>query len=571
VETLVTGLGISPIDLWPAFGVLAIIALRRPIRNDAVPYLQRAIARLLARKPAAIQRVSNRSVRHLRVVMVQHQVEQRTAPVVGEIGDRGERSPAGSGTDPHDADLRRVLLAIREQQTRYRHVHRELGVHGRRSDPERYCDDLLRELFAGPAVTPTAFFAWAVERYERPPLLHVLAARHALRAGWSDRAAIHARKAVALDQSDLYAQRLVMLSAPDRGRALAEIEAWLADRFCPRPFEVLETRPNGDANTCCDAWMPAAIGNINSASADDLWNSSRAQQIRQSVLDGNFRYCSRMFCPKIAGRRLPRRTDVQDPRDAAIVRERRTILPYGPARVILSHDRSCNLSCPSCRRHLIVADKAKQDELNDLAEKVVLPLLRDARLIKITGSGDPFGSNHFRHVLKRLNRREYPNLLLEIQTNGQLLDRRAWSDLELEGLVESVWVSIDAARPATYEHLRRGGSFDRLMRNLAFVAGLRREGRIRSFQLDAVVQAANLDELPEIVDLGLRLGADRVSFQRIRNWGTFTAADFADHDVSSSRHPRFADLCAVLRDPRLAGPYVDLGNLASLYTGPIRQ
>jgi MoaA/NifB/PqqE/SkfB family radical SAM enzyme len=544
--------------------VLTIIALRRAIQNDWVPCLQRAMARLLARKPAVIQRVSNQSVPHLPLVTVQHQIDRQTAPVPGKIGDCGERSPAGSYTDPHDTDLRRLLLTIRNQQTRYRDVHREQGVHGFRSDPERYCDYLLSEIFAEYAVTPTAFFAWAVERYDRPPLLHVLAAHHALCAGWSDRAAIHARKAVALDQSDLYAQRLVMLSAPDRGRALAETEAWLADRFCPRPFEVLETRPNGDVNTCCDAWMPAAIGNIADASADHVWNSSRAQQIRQSVLDGNFRYCSRMFCPKIAGRHLPRRTDVQGPRHAAIVRERRTVLPYGPARVILSHDRSCNLSCPSCRRHLIVADKAKQDELNELAEKVVLPLLRDARLIKITGSGDPFGSNHFRHVLRRLNRREFPNLLLEIQTNGQLLDRRAWSDLELEGLVESVWVSIDAARPATYEHLRRGGSFDRLMRNLAFVAGLRREGRIRSFQLDAVVQAANLDELPEIVDLGLRLGADRVSFQRIRNWGTFTAADFADHDVSSSRHPRFADLCAVLRDPRLAGPYVDLGNLASL-------
>jgi hypothetical protein len=102
------------------------------------------------------------------------------------------------------------------------------------------------------------------------------------------------------------------------------------------------------------------------------------------------------------------------------------------------------------------------------------------------------------------------------------------------------------------------------MPNLEFVAGLRREGRIRSFQLDVVVQAANLEELPEIVDLGARLGADRVSFQRIRNWGTFTAAEFADHDVASPGHPRFGELCAVLRRLRLAGPLVDLGNLASL-------
>ena len=540
------------------------IALRRAIQNDLVPCLQRALARLLTREPAAIERVSNRSVRHLPVGMAQHQVDRQAACIPGETGGRRERSPAGSCPDPHGGDLRRLMLAIRQQQTHYRHVHRELGVHGRRSDPERYCDHLLDELFAEYGIAPTAFFAWAVERYDWPPLLHVLAARHALRAGWSDRAAIHARKAVALDQSDLYAQRLVMLSVPDRGWALAETEAWLADRFCPRPFEVLETRPNGDLNTCCDAWMPTAIGNIASASADHVWNSSRAQQIRQSVLDGDFRYCSRMFCPKIAGRSLPLRTGVNDPKHAAIVRERRTILPYGPARVILSHDRSCNLSCPSCRRHLIVVDKAKQDELNHFAEHIVLPLLRNARLVKITGSGDPFGSAHFRHVLKRLNRREFPDLLLEIQTNGQLLDRRAWADLELEGMVESVWISIDAARPATYERLRRGGSFHRLIRNLEFVAGLRREGRIRSFQLDAVVQAANLDELPEIVDLGLRLGADRVSFQRIRNWGTFTATEFAGHDICSSSHPRFVDLCAVLRDPRIASSYVDLGNLASL-------
>jgi pyruvate-formate lyase-activating enzyme len=476
-----------------------------------------------------------------------------------EIGNRGERSRTGS-----DADLRRLLTVIRAQQVRYRDVNRESGVHGGRPDAERYCNDLLSELFAEHAFGATAFFAWAVQRYERPQLLHVLAAHHALRAGCKDRAAIHARKAVALDQTDLYAQRLVMLSAPDQGHALAETEAWLADRFCARPFEVVETRPNGDVNTCCEAWMPAAMGNIADACADHVWNSARAQQIRRSVLDGDFRYCSRMFCPKIAGRHLPRRAGVQNPRHAAIVQERHTFLPYGPARVILSHDRSCNLSCPSCRRHLIVADKAKQERLNELAETVILPLLRDARLIKITGSGDPFGSNHFRHVLRRLNRREFPNLWLEIQTNGQLLDRRAWRDLELESLVDSIWVSIDAARPTTYEHLRRGGSFDRLMRNLEFVAGLRREGQIRSFQLDAVVQAANLDELPEIVDLGLRHGVDRVSFQRIRNWGTFTAAEFADHDVCSLSHPRFADLCAVLRDPRMAGPHVDLGNLASL-------
>jgi hypothetical protein len=519
------------------------------------------MARLLGRRAAVMRRLE-RSTDHSPAVVTQERGDPSAAPAAVAIGT------AGAGAVSRDADRRRIMAAIRKQEARYRQLQREQGVHGGRSEPERFCDDLLRELFFEPGASPDAFFAWAVARYDRPPLLHVLAARHALSAGRSDGAAAHARKAVALDQSDLYAQRLVMLSEPDRGHLLGETEAWLADRFCPRPFEVIETRVNRDVNTCCEAWMPAAIGSLASASADELWNSSRAQTIRQSVLDGDFRYCSRMFCPKIVSRKLPRRADVDDPVHATTIRERRTVVPHGPARVLLSHDRSCNISCPSCRCRLIVAAKAQQDELNGLAQTVILPLLRDARLVKVTGSGDPFGSHHFRHVLKRINRREFPNLLLEIQTNGQLLDGRAWDDLELEGLVDSIWISIDAARPATYERLRRGGSFSRLMGNLEFVAGLRRERRIRAFQLDAVVQAGNLEELPEIVDLGLRLGADRVSFQRIRNWGTFTPAEFADHDVYSSDHPRFAELCAVLRDPRLNSPHVDLGNLAALARHP---
>ena len=46
----------------------------------------------------------------------------------------------------------------------------------------------------------------------------------------------------------------------------------------------------------------------------------------------------------------------------------------------------------------------------------------------MTSSGDPFGSRHFRYVMKELDRRRYPRLVLEIQTNGVLFDEPAWQD-----------------------------------------------------------------------------------------------------------------------------------------------
>jgi pyruvate-formate lyase-activating enzyme len=475
-------------------------------------------------------------------------------------------APARSGTlTAEERPMRPAMLAIRAAVDRYTRISREPAPPGEEAvQPERFCDELLESLFADGAVEPERFFAWATRRYGWPGLLHVLAGRRAFLLGRKTEAADHARRAIGLDQLDLYAQRLAALATPEGARQLEATEAWLKDRFCPRPFEVLETRSDGSANTCCNAWMPAAIGNIEAASAETLWNSPAAQEIRRSVLDGDFRYCSRTFCPKIVGRTLPRRDEVTNAEHRAILAERRTVMPHRPRRLLLSHDRSCNLSCPSCRKEPILAGKAKQERLDRLAEEVLLPLMRDARTVKVTGSGDPFGSHHFRYLLKGLGRAGAKGVKLEIQTNGQLLDARAWDDLELEGRVESIWVSIDAARAPTYEQLRRGGSHARLLRNLDFIAGLRREGRFRHFQLDAVVQAANLDELAEIVALARELGADLVSFQRLRNWGTFSVTEFAALDVASPGHPRHAELLAMLSAPCFAGPDVDLGNLKAL-------
>jgi pyruvate-formate lyase-activating enzyme len=474
--------------------------------------------------------------------------------------------PAGLGPfTPEERPFRAVVIAIRAQVEYYERLSHEAMIPGEEKiEPEAFCDGLLEGLFGDGAVDPDRFFPWVTRRYRWPGLLHVLAAHHAWRLDRAEEAAGHARRAIAVDQLDLYAQRLAVQATPQGAEQLEAVDRWLKERFCPRPFEALETRANGNAYACCDAWMPASIGRLEATSTETLWNSPAAREIRRSILDGDYRYCSRTFCPQIAGRTLHRRDEVTNPRHRTILAERQTILPYGPSRLLLSHDRSCNLSCPSCRRESVLAGKAEQERLDQLAETVLLPLMTDARIVKVTGSGDPFASHHFRYLLKNLSRTAAPGLKLEIQTNGQLLDARAWDELRLEGRVDSIWISIDAARPATYEQLRRGGSYERLIRNLAFVAGLRRTGRFRHFQLDAVVQAANLDELAEIVALGRKLGADLVSFQRLRNWGTFSVAEFTALDIACPAHPRNADLRAMLAQPCFRGADVKLGNLRAL-------
>lgn len=482
-----------------------------------------------------------------------------------EPGDGTVLAEGKPSADLIDPVFRAPLLLVREQSPTYQKTSRQPTSTGQTVDCADLCERLLRDVRAKcqSEQALNTFLSWATARFDWPSLLHVLASHQAWRMADRTAAFKHAEKALSVDPLDLYAQRLLSWARDETGEVEAELESWLKDRFCPRPFEAIETRPNGDVNTCCDAWMPAAIGNIGDK-IDTIWNSKAAQEIRRSILDGDFRYCSRVFCPKIVERTLPHRDEVRDAAYRTIMRERRTVVERRPRRVLLSHDRSCNLACPSCRQTKIVANKKEQAKLKTIADEVLLPLLRDTHIVKVTGSGDPFGSHHFRYILKKLDRNVFPDLRLEIQTNGQLLDKKAWDNLGLDGMVDSIWISIDAAHETTYQKLRAGGSFGRLLDNLAFVGELRAAGKMRMFRLDTVVQKENYLELSKIVDIGRRIGADIISFQRIRNWGTFTTSAFSEHDVAAPDHPEHAAFLRVLASPDLGQDDIELGNLRAL-------
>lgn len=229
--------------------------------------------------------------------------------------------------------------------------------------------------------------------------------------------------------------------------------------------------------------------------------------------------------------------------------------------MFLSQDRSCNLSCPSSRKDKIVANKTKQQALNSLIEESFIPLLKAARRVWVTGSGDPFAINHFRAPLKRLDAAEFPELTINLITNGQLWDERAWKDLGLAGRVGSAAISIDAARPETYRKLRRGGDFARLLRNPDFIRSLRAEGALGRLAVGMVVQAGNFREIPEFVKLGKEFMADTITFQMVRNWGTYSRDEFRNVFIGDPDHPDFAEFCEVLKAPDLLEPEVEVGNI----------
>jgi len=191
--------------------------------------------------------------------------------------------------------------------------------------------------------------------------------------------------------------------------------------------------------------------------------------------------------------------------------------------------------------------------------------LENAKILVMSSDGDPFASNHYRDIM-RLTYEQLPNLKLGLCTNAVLLDDRAWIDCHLEGRVVNVQISIDAARKETYDYVRRGGNFDRLMRNLQFLSKKRHSSTaFAALDLLFVVQACNFREMTDFVELGETVGADSVQFMLIDHWGRAMEANLYKHaKIWDTSHPENEEFLKILTSDILRRPIVKLGNVEAI-------
>ena len=340
--------------------------------------------------------------------------------------------------------------------------------------------------------------------------------------------------------------------------------------FCSKPFtwfEVTQVNGIGEVYMCCPSWLDTPIGNLTYQSVTEIWNGKKAQEIRRSILDGSFKYCNRSRCPFLHTTSCPVENveDVNDEDFKVIIDKGLTILPYGPKEINCSYDKSCNLSCPSCRSEVII-EKKNRKQILEVQNKICKEALRDAQLLYITGSGDPFGSPFFRKWLQTMKRQDMPRLKrLHIHTNAQLWTPKMWKTIpdEIQQMVKTSEISIDAASSETYAINRRGGSFKKLLENLEFISTLLKSIPMDWVGISMVVQENNFREMPDFVQLGKRFGFG-VYFSKLVDWGTYPEEEFYRRAVHFPAHPGYSELIDLLKDDIFSESIVCLGNLMEL-------
>jgi len=287
-------------------------------------------------------------------------------------------------------------------------------------------------------------------------------------------------------------------------------------KSCARPFDTILVDKQGSCYACeCTSWLPQSVGNLQVKSLDRIIDSGIRQHLQASISDGTYRYCNEHQCSYIRANKF-----------------------YETAESKIKHlrlaiDDSCNLRCPSCRTSMIFHKVGSAynlgirlaDSINEWLQKYKHPVQ-----VHIGSDGDPFASHIYRHFMRHTPQKD--NIKYSILTNGLMFREFSGTVPRIIENLKTLGVSIDGASKETYEKLRLGGKWDKILEGLEYMALIKKKHHF-SFNLHMVVQQENWHEMENMLELGHRYSADRVYFNKIEDWNTginFESQNFTQLD-----------------------------------------
>jgi len=309
---------------------------------------------------------------------------------------------------------------------------------------------------------------------------------------------------------------------------------------CSRIESEILIDKRGFMSCCCSLVVP--FGNLlYDGELDEIYNSIYARIIKLSSINKSYCLCDfNNWCPSIV------LNQSQKSSHASVSDKSHTIQ--------IAIDPTCNLCCKSCRNKHYIMHQKNRIKVNIITNKLIRSGYMDkAEELIMATQGEVFYSPYYRQLLETGLQRES----IRIISNGTLFNESNWNWLKDKYKIIDVEISVDAAMAETYKKLR-GGNFEKLMENLEMLGSLRRQGKIRSFNLNFVVQRDNFHEMVRFVKIAKGLGVDSVNFQRMVNFGNLAHKEFLNKCLIVDNQFLDRELWEVLQGPIFKDSIVDL-------------
>jgi MoaA/NifB/PqqE/SkfB family radical SAM enzyme len=246
----------------------------------------------------------------------------------------------------------------------------------------------------------------------------------------------------------------------------------------------------GDVHMCC-LNRENNLGRYPDSTLLEMWNSAEAKQLRQDLRAGIFHNgCSTCY-HFIENGNIAASKSLEYDRD--------TVNSEWPTRLDFEISNQCNLECSMCNGFFSSAIRRNREKLPPLPRPYddaflaqLEPFLPHVRKANFLG-GEPFMIEEYLHIWERLTEVNR-NAEIYVQTNGTILSDRVRRILEK--LPMDIGLSFDSVHKETYERIRAGANFEKVVNNLDEIVKLTKRHK-KNVQLTMCVMAQNWMELPD--------------------------------------------------------------------------
>lgn len=343
--------------------------------------------------------------------------------------------------------------------------------------------------------------------------------------------------------------------------AMIEVPAWIAAKrptaplVCVAPWTTMEAlEPDGLVYQCCNEWTWGSRGDANTTTLDAIWNGPGYQQARRQMADeGTVMDLCREICPRLYDKEFSESVFKIKPGSDAFVAnqllmaediaERREIMRARPLQMTLCPSTYCNYDCIMCQCGRTPRRELPADIWDQIPE--FLPTLESLTLI----GGEPLADPRTMELLKGADVLKYPDVRVNLVTNGSLLTPRTLS--HLQGCAfGAVVVSVNAGDAETYARVQRGIPLEDLLRNIDALMAFRSAHR-RPFGivLSFVVQPTSIDTIIPFAELarvrGLAIRLLPMNISAVPELDFYLNDDVVAHMLR--RLDEFADYCRATR------------------------
>lgn len=329
------------------------------------------------------------------------------------------------------------------------------------------------------------------------------------------------------------------------------------DYACTAPFNYSEITNDGQF-LCCPGWLPTDVKD--SDNFKENFYNKKSKQIRESILDGSYKFCKENLCPHLSSFNNGNLPPVFKPKTNPTFNNPKL------KNVVFGFDLSCNLGCPSCRSEFINFVGEQRIQMDKILDNVVEQLGDELQSITLCGGAEPFFSKTMMRFMREFDSSKFPKLKgIHLHTNGTLWNVNSWNLINpIHRYIKSCEISIDAGTKEVYNIVRKGGDWDILMNNINFVLTI---PTIKSIKFSFVVQQRNYKDMENFYNLihSKMKESDKkfeIFFNPIVEWGEFQQQNnFKEQEIHNSLHPEYSyfleELKKVHRKPNVVHSFND--------------